>query len=177
MTGSGSDAGPPGGDTPWWARPEGGEAPSWWSEPGGAGQAPPAGPGGPDWSPPRPDQRWQEARPVTGMPFAARPDPTFAQTYSPRPVGRAKGAVAALVWGILAVACCGIIGGAIAIYQGSQARYRIRAANGRLSGNGLALAGMLLGALGIVESIIGLWAAFNGHRFGVGFIPTTTTTP
>jgi len=110
------------------------------------------------------------------MPFAARPDAAYARSYAPRPTGRAKGAVAALVWGILAVACCGIIGGAIAIYQGSQARYRIRASNGRLGGDGLALAGMLLGGLGILESIVGIWAALTGHRYGILFVPTTTTT-
>jgi hypothetical protein len=160
---------PPGDDAPWWARPEGGQAPSWWQQPG-----PGPGPGpGPQQAP---GAAWQQP-PPGGMPFAARPDPAFARTYAPRPVGRAKGAVAALVWGILAVVCCGFIGGAIAIYQGSQARYRIRASNGRLGGNGMALAGMLLGGLGILQSVVVLWATLTGHRYGFPISTTTTTFP
>ena len=110
------------------------------------------------------------------MPFAARPDPAYAATYSRRPIGRAKGAVAALVCGILSLVCCGVIVGAIAIYQGSQARFRIRVSNGRLGGNGMALAGMIMGGVAIVEWAVWLVLVATGHH-PYGLIPTTTTTP
>jgi hypothetical protein len=145
-------------DAPWWAQTDGGPPPSWWSDQ-------PAGGG------------WQSQPPPSGMPFAAHPDPAYHRTQAPRPMGRAKGAVAALVWGILAVACCGLIGGGIALYYGSQARYRVRASNGRLGGDGLALAGMILGGLGIAETVIGIFLAVTGHRYGLASFTTTTTTP
>jgi Domain of unknown function (DUF4190) len=110
------------------------------------------------------------------MPFAARPDPVYAASYSPRPIGRAKGAVAALVCGLLSLVCCGVILGAVAIYQGSQARYRIRASNGRLGGNGLALAGMVMGGVAVIEWVVGLLLLFTGHHVFL-ISPTTTTTP
>ena len=109
------------------------------------------------------------------MPFVPRADPAYASTYSPRPIGRAKGAVAALVCGILSLVCCGVILGAVAIYQGSQARYRIRASNGRLGGNGMALAGMIMGAVAVIEWVVWLYLFATGHH--VLYVPTTTTTP
>ena len=145
---------PPGDDTPWWARTQGGEAPSWWNQPG--------------------QGQWQQPPTGQGMPFAARPDPAYARTYTPQPVARAKGALPALLCGILSLVCCGVIVGAIAIYQGSQARYRIRASNGRLSGNGMALAGMVMGGVAVIEWAVWLLLLATGHHV---YVFTTTTTP
>jgi hypothetical protein len=140
-----SDAGqgpPPGGDTPWWAQDQSGATPSWWQD------APNQGAG------------WQQ-QPPPRMPFTPGSDPAYAQTYwRGAPQANAKGAVAALVLGILSlvlgVCGCGVILGPIAIYQGSQARFRIRSSNGRLGGNGMALAGMLLGGLAVLWFVVGL---------------------
>ena len=188
-------AGGAGGDAPWWAKPDGGPPPSWWQDaPGQSGpQGQPGGAGGPGWGAPGGaggqggqgwdapgGPRWEGAPPPgqgpgQGVPFGAHPDPAYYRTYTPRPTARAKGAVAALVCGILAVLCCGVFTGIVAIYQGSQARYRIRASNGRLSGNGLALAGMVLGIIGCLETLASIWAVATGHRYGVVFTTTTTT--
>lgn len=150
---------PPGGpggpgDVPWWAKPDGGEAPGWRQEPGrgapGVGQPPPKRPFSPA---PNPDYRQHQGRPTGGM---------------------AKGAVAALVWGIVGLVCCGPIGGGIAIYQGSQARYRIQVSNGRLGGNGVALLGMLLGGVAIILWLFSLYWYASGHH--VIYVSRTTTT-
>jgi hypothetical protein len=108
------------------------------------------------------------------MPFQPAPDPAYARTYSPVPLARAQGAVAALVWGLASLVCCGPIFGAIAIYQGSQARYRIRVSNGRLGGNGLALAGMILGGIAIVYWVLSIFLIATGR---IDIHPTTTTPP
>jgi len=107
------------------------------------------------------------------MPFSAAPDPAFYRTYSPRPMGTAKGAVAALVWGILSLTCCGFIGAAFAIYNGSQARYRIRASNGRLGGNGMALAGMVMGIVSICGTILYIFLLATGQVHVVTYQPTS----
>lgn len=107
------------------------------------------------------------------MPFSAAPDPAFYRTYSPRPMGTAKGAVAALVWGILSLTCCGFIGAAFAIYHASQARYRIRASNGRLGGNGMALAGMVMGIVSICGTILYIFLLATGQVHVVTYQPTS----
>ena len=78
-------------------------------------------------------------------------------------MARADGAVKALVLGIVSLICCGIILGPIAIYEGSQVRYRVRTSNGRLDGDGFGLAAMILGAIATVFSVIGILLAATGH--------------
>jgi hypothetical protein len=111
------------------------------------------------------------------MPFTPAPDPNYSRTYAPRPTATAKGAVAALVWGILSLTCCGGIGGAIAIYYGSQARYRIRVSNGRLGGNGIALAGFVMGIVSVALTVVYILLVLTGQVHVQTFQPTTTTTP
>jgi len=133
--GPGPDGGAPGSEVPWWAQTNDGAAPSWWSD------APPVAPTGPP----------------AGMPF------TMPATV---PAGRqplAEGAVKALVFGLISLVCCGIILGPWAIYTGSQARFRIRVSNGRLRGDGLALAGMALGALSVLLFFYSLWLFSTGR--------------
>jgi uncharacterized Tic20 family protein len=106
------------------------------------------------------------AVPESGAAPMANP---YAYTHVQRPMGRADGAVKALVLGIVSLICCGIILGPIAIYQGSQVRYRVRTSNGRLDGDGFGIAAMVLGAIATVLSLIGIILAATGHY------PLTTT--
>jgi hypothetical protein len=76
----------------------------------------------------------------------------------------AKGAVASVVWGVVSLLCCGLVFGPIAIYQGSQARYRIQVSNGRLGGNGVALFGMLLGGIAVLLSLFWIYWYATGHQ-------------
>jgi hypothetical protein len=108
------------------------------------------------------------------MPFTPAPNPAYSETYWRGPtMGTAKGAVAALVWGILSLTCCGIIGAVFAIYHASQARYRIRMSNGRLGGNGLALAGMVMGIVSATMTLLYLILLATGQVHFVTYQPAS----
>lgn len=64
-----------------------------------------------------------------------------------------SGATTALVLGILGFFCC--IFGFAAIYEGVEARQRIVGDPEGLKGEGLALAGMTLGIISLVLSVVG----------------------
>lgn len=160
--GAGPGAGPAA-DVPWWAQSGDGKPPSWWAD--GTpeqrnawnasnavgdrkGPADPSSFGVPGAVPE------SKAAPMTGP---------YAHTRAPRPMARADGAVKALVLGIVSLICCGIILGPIAIYEGSQVRYRVRVSNGRLDGDGFGLAAMILGGIATVLSVIGIILAATGN--------------
>lgn len=63
-------------------------------------------------------------------------------------------AVTSLVFGILGIACCGPLGAIPAIICGHVAKSRIKASAGTLQGDGLALAGLILGYVSIALSIL-----------------------
>ena len=128
---------------PWWAKGDGDQAPAWWQEPGRG--APPTG------APPH-------------RPFSPAPNPGYRQAPGRPSGGTAKGAWAAVAWGVASLLCCGLIFGPIAIYQGSQARYRIQVSNGRLGGNGIALFGMLLGGIAVLLSLFWIYWYATGHQ-------------
>lgn len=69
----------------------------------------------------------------------------------------AKEATEALWCGIIGLFCFGIILGPVAIYKGIQAR-KVITENPMLTGDGLATAGIALGALAIVLNICGVFA-------------------
>ena len=56
--------------------------------------------------------------------------------------------------GIVSLLCCGIVTGIIALVLGYLARNEIKASGGAVGGDGMALAGMITGGIGIVLSII-----------------------
>ncbi|TVS12789.1 MAG: DUF4190 domain-containing protein [Wenzhouxiangella sp.] len=72
-----------------------------------------------------------------------------------RPVETSALAIVSLVFGILAWIALPLIGALIAIVTGHMARSQIRAAYGGLQGDGLAVAGLVLGYL---QFLIGLFA-------------------
>jgi len=63
---------------------------------------------------------------------------------------REKGATRALTLGILSFICLPIVFGPAAIYEGVKAKKAIEQSNGALTGRELAIAGIVLGALGLV---------------------------
>jgi hypothetical protein len=86
------------------------------------------------------------------------PLPPGAESPQPyarvRPQGVAGTAVAALVVGIVSLfSACALVG-LSAILLGVHARKRIEQSHGQLTGDGLAIAGIVLGIIGT-----GLWAA------------------
>jgi hypothetical protein len=63
-------------------------------------------------------------------------------------------AVVSLILGILGLVTCLGIPAPLALFLGLASRTKIREANGVLRGSGLAMAGIILGALGTVELIV-----------------------
>lgn len=65
-------------------------------------------------------------------------------------------AVLSMIFGILSLAGLGILAGIPAIILGTNARKKIRASGGRLSGDGMATAGIVLGwiSCGIVALVV-----------------------
>ncbi len=92
--------------------------------------------------------------PPAAPPPAAPPPPPppaggwYAPTPGAQPTTTNGFAVASLVLGI-AVLCTGIIGGILAVIFGNLALSRIAESAGRQRGRGLAIAGIVLGWIGI----------------------------
>ncbi len=76
-------------------------------------------------------------------------------------------AIISLVFGILSWVALPIIGALIAIIAGHVARGQIRDSRGELQGDGLALAGLILGYLSIGLILLGLALALI---FGFGIL-------
>lgn len=117
-------------------------------EPGAGGTPPPGGypppPGGyppPAYPPPPPAAPYGYA----GQPYGT---PGYG---APR---TSQKAVWALVLGIASFFCCGIITGIVAIVLGKQAGDEIARSGGMLTGGGMAKAGLILGILGVLASIL-----------------------
>lgn len=112
------------------------------------GGYPPPPPGGGGYPPPPPGG---------GYPGGEFPGGSPAQ-----PVSNSK-ATAAMVVGIISLFCCGVVLGVVAIALGVLARNEIEASGGTQTGAGLGLAGIILGALGVLSGI-GFWAfGFYGN--------------
>jgi hypothetical protein len=75
----------------------------------------------------------------------------FTPPPPPRPVPTP--AVLSLVFGILSLLCAGFLSGIPAVVLGIVARRRIAASNGALAGQGLAIGGLVTGAIGSVLTL------------------------
>jgi hypothetical protein len=150
---------------------------SGWAAPGPPGtSAPqPAAPGS-GWTPPPPGQAPYGQAPYGQAPYGqpAYGQPAYGQpAYGQAPgwgYGYAspqheKGATTSLVLGIVGFFCCGIILGPAAIYEGVKARRKIARSGGALSGDGMALAGIILGIVCTVWFVIsmGFWLVIVGR--------------
>ena len=69
-------------------------------------------------------------------------------------------AVASLVSGILGWTLLPFIGTVVAIITGHMARAEIRRSNGRLEGDGMAVAGLVLGWVSAALVLVGLFIVF-----------------
>src|SRR5688572_14739516 len=102
----------------------------------------------PSSGPPPPSDPWQARGPLPGTPVP----PT-----SPK-------AITSLVLGVVGLFLCGLFAGVPAIILGFLARRDVRQSGGALSGDGLALAGIIAGALATLWSlalgalVVGLFA-------------------
>ena len=143
--------------------------PAWPGPPGGNGgnggnappSAPPHGPPGghPGWGQ-GPSQGWGH-----GTPWA--------------PARNDGMAIGALVCGILSITCAGFLGivlGPVALALGTRSRRRIGQSSGTLKGEGMALTGVVLGAIGVVASIAYLVFLVRNPDFVQDFLNQLTTT-
>lgn len=136
------------------------------STPGTAGQpASPAASVGPVTQPgvQGAPSTWQNV-PSMGQPYAGQPQPAQRQAYyvEPQTDGKATGS---LILGILSLLCFSFLAGIPAVILGHISRKNIRQSMGRLKGDGMALAGLIMGYISIafipVALIIGAIAIPN----------------
>ena len=67
-------------------------------------------------------------------------------------------ATAALILGICALVLCGPICGPLAIVYGNKGKREIDSSGGRLTGRGMAQAGVIMGWIGVAFTILGILA-------------------
>lgn len=115
--------------------------------------------------------------PPPGPGYGAGYGPGYGAAYGPQPHPTTNGkATAALVTGIASLVlswCCGLgVVGVVAIVLGVKARSEIRESGGRQQGDGLALGGIVTGAiaavLGLLILVLVVVAIVGGFSFGTG---------
>ncbi len=128
-------------------------------------------------SPNQPDQTPQphiagQAPPSPPAPRAAAPpafvaQPAYGQPYPhyyAPPVQKTNGlSIASLVLGLLPI-CFGITS-ILAIIFGLVARGQIKRSNGAEGGDGMAIAGVILGGIGVVLAIVWFAVILSGHHY------------
>lgn len=137
----------------------------------------------------RPDYEQYQPPPGQAPPGGSPPQTWAPQPYGSPGYGQLAGqknegmAVGALVCGIVSALCgvigfCGVIIGPVAIVLGVVARRRIRDSAGMTKGDGLALAGLVLGIIGTVASVGWLiaFATVPELRDRISELTSTTTT-
>ena len=97
-----------------------------------------------------------DGRHATGTPGAGpyAPYPSYPQSGYPAPSTNGL-AIAALVLSIVGWVPCGV-GSVVAVILGFVARSQIRQSQGRQGGDGLALAGIILGFVGVAFVVFSL---------------------
>ena len=104
--------------------------------------------------PPPGASQWLNVPPAQAQyPPQAQPYPGQGQPYGQQAPTDGK-ATASLVLGILSILCFGILAGIPAIILGHISRGNIRRSMGRLSGGGMALAGLIMGYVSIFITLL-----------------------
>jgi hypothetical protein len=118
----------------------------------------------------------EEAFPVEEWslaPAAAEPPPPPAIDYG-APIQTSGMAIASLVMGIAGWTLLPLVGSILAIVFGYAARRDIRKRPNELTGEGLAIAGLVLGWIMVVLSAIGLCLGAFAFCFMIGIFGSTT---
>lgn len=127
-------------------------------DPAGENQPPPPPPpSGPQWNPQSPGT---PSSGTSDQPGYGQPD--YGQQpgqYGQQPYGQtAPLAIVSLVLGLVGLPCCAFfVPGIAAIVTGFIARKQVDESQGRQQGAGMALAGMILGAVSVVIAVV-YWA-------------------
>lgn len=161
------------------------------SSPPGPGPNPPASGEGPDQAPGQgpdqaPDQAtWPEAAApydqgaapgypgypgapgAPGAPGYAPSYPDYAEAGPPAPPPpTSPKATVSLVLGLVGLFCCGLLAGIPAIIVGLMARGEIKQSEGRVRGDGLALGGIITGAIAVLWSLVAVAVVAAALTFG-----------
>ncbi len=88
---------------------------------------------------------------ATALPYAPSPH----TSYPPHALPTSSAATISLILGIVGWTIFPILGAIGAVIAGHIARREIRASNGYMSGDGMAMAGLILGYLQIVPALLG----------------------
>jgi hypothetical protein len=90
----------------------------------------------------------------------------YGSPYGYQAPTTSSGAITSLVLGIVSLVLCGLFTGIPAMIVGSKARKDIAASGGRQTGDGLAIGGVILGAIGTALSVIGIVIIFSVALLG-----------
>jgi Domain of unknown function (DUF4190) len=110
-------------------------------------------PPSPSAAPPPPVSPWLNVPPAQPQYPQGQYYPAQGQPYGQQPPTDGK-ATASLVLGILSIICFGILAGIPAIILGHISRGNIQRSMGRLSGGGMAMAGLIMGYCSIFFSLL-----------------------
>ncbi len=158
-----------------------------WGNPLSPDDQPPVNPQPEDYPPDfAPNPAWPGAQsPDAAPPSTALPPPP-AWPGSPAPPQPAwQGpkfsgmAIASMVCGILSITCTGFLGivlGPTALGLGIAGRKAIAGSNGWKKGEGMAIAGIVTGVIGIILSIVYLIFLLKNPNFITDFVNNLTTT-
>lgn len=103
------------------------------------------------------------------MSHPSGPYPPYGQPVPPVPTPPTAGkATTSLVLGVVSLFFCGFFTGIPAILVGMSARKEIRQSGGTLSGEGLALGGIITGVLGTLWTLIAAGILVALIAFGAG---------
>lgn len=116
----------------------------------------------PQWQQPQWQSQWQqpEQQPQQqwGQPsqqWGQQETPQWQQGFN-QPQQTPGSATAALILGICALVICPLICGPLAVIYGNKAKREIDSSGGRLTGRGMAQAGVVTGWIGIAFVIVGI---------------------
>lgn len=103
------------------------------------------------------------------MSYPPGPYPPYGQPVAPVPTPPTSAkSTTSLILGIVSLFLCGFLTGIPAIIVGLSARKEIRRSEGRLSGEGLALGGIVTGILGTLWTLIAAGILVALVAFGAG---------
>lgn len=109
-------------------------------------------------------------------------NPNYSQAPGQEIIQTSTLAIVSLVTGILSWFLLPIIGAVIAVITGHMARNEIRRSNGMLAGDGMAVAGLILGYLHLALvligiCVVGLLILLGFGIFGINFRSTSLLLP
>ncbi|MDA0184728.1 DUF4190 domain-containing protein [Solirubrobacter phytolaccae] len=118
----------------------------------------------PQWQQPQWQSQWQQPQQPEQQPpsdqsqWGQQPQWGHQQQGWQQPPQTPGSATAALILGICALVICSPICGPLAIIYGNKGKREIDASGGRLTGRGMAQAGVVMGWIGIALTVLGILA-------------------